>query len=630
MDVNISSGIRRGLIGVAAGCLLLVLAALGFAAAVQAGYFRGPLLRLVSTRVGRPVEVAGALRLELFSRHPTVTAAVVTIGNPSWMPAGPFAEIGELSLVIDLPGIHRRFGLLRLSMKSATLHLERDASGKSNWQWTKPGETPSKKRLQILRSLWVPDAHILLADERRHLHFDGTISVLDDAADAPQPLKMTGAGQLNGRPATFELTGDPLATSTHDAPYRFSFAEHSSGSSLSGRGELPRPFDFTQLDAAFEAAGADLKDLYYLAGVSLVNTGRYELSGHFSRRGNVFTFSDLSATSGQSDAKGRVVITSSTGNTAPSREIDLESQFLRLADLGLRAAGRAPEIEEKARRLLSDAAFNPTGLRHGDARIQYRARRLQVGRVTLTGLSAHGTIEHGVLDIAALSAGLLGGKLSAHGKLDANSDPPRASADIRIADADLGQYPWKHAGPAPIDGLLQARILISGNGSSIHQIAASANGTVTAFVPQGSMRDSLAEATGVDLRGLGLLLSKDKRETPLRCAAAIFKEEHGTLVAQRLVADTEPVLITGDGEIHLDSEALELKIRGQPKGVRFLRFNSPLLVGGTLAHPTVSIENHKIKVIDAGHAADVDCAGLVAGADAAAGGEQTQKAKPAE
>jgi len=47
---------------------------------------------------------------------------------------------------------------------------------------------------------------------------------------------------------------------------------------------------------------------------------------------------------------------------------------------------------------------------------------------------------------------------------------------------------------------------------------ASGNGSLTAVMPQGAIRDSLAELTGIDLRGLGLLLSKDQHDTPLRCA----------------------------------------------------------------------------------------------------------------
>ena len=102
-----------------------------------------------------------------------------------------------------------------------------------------------------------------------------------------------------------------------------------------------------------------------------------------------------------------------------------------MADFGLRAAGRAPESGRRPF-LLSDAMFNPPTLRRGDADIRYRAKQLQIGRVVLTDLAAKGTLEQGVLTVAPLTAGILAGKLRSHGRLDARTDVPKASADIDI------------------------------------------------------------------------------------------------------------------------------------------------------------------------------------------------------
>ena len=166
---------------------------------------------------------------------------------------------------------------------------------------------------------------------------------------------------------------------------------------------------------------------------------------------------------------------------------------------------------------------------------------------------------------------------------------------------------------------MQARVLISGAGRSVHQVAASGNGTVTVEVPHGRVRESFAELSGIDLRGLGLLLTKNQRDVALRCAFASFKAQGGTLTVQSLVADTEPVLITGEGQVHLDSEALDLQIRGQPKSLRFFRLRAPVLLQGTLAHPSVSVLKRKsvLMVVDPGKAKDTDCAAVLAGAGAA-------------
>jgi hypothetical protein len=81
----------------------------------------------------------------------------------------------------------------------------------------------------------------------------------------------------------------------------------------------------------------------------------------------------------------------------------------------------------------------------------------------------------------------------------------------------------------------------------------------------------------------------------------------GTLTAKQLVADTEPVLITGEGQIHLDTEALDLAISGHPKSVRLFRFRAPVLIRGTLAHPSLDVQAHKLTLVDPGNAKDADC-----------------------
>jgi len=605
--------LRPVLIGTAALSATLILIGAGFVAAVDAGYFRGAFTRFLAARSGRQIVIGGTLKSHLFSLHPSITAERVTIGNPPWMPAGTTAEVGKISLLMQAPWFGRSFSIERLQMDAATFYPVRDSTGHANWQWTDPDKSAAKT-MPIIHGLSVPGAHMVLDDARRHLQFDGTVSAQEvaGAGAGAQALRIEGSGQLNGRAVSFEIVADPLATASHDRPYHFTFAERSSGSSLNARGFLPQPFDFGALDADFDAAGADLKDLYFLTGVNLVNTGAYRLSGKFERRGTRSEFSELAVTSGQSDTSGSVSIDSSSGR--PNLDADLTAQFLRLADLGERAAGRAPDPGTAAPLLLSNAVLRPSAVRHGEALVKFRARRVQVGRIMLSAVSAKLTIDHGVLTVAPLLADVLDGKLAMHLKFDARTDTPAVTADLKISGVQLGQVEHKGSGPAPFEGLMQGRVLITGRGSSLHQVAASANGTVTAALPHGTMRASLAELTGIDLRGLGLLLTKSKQEAEVRCAVASFQAHDGTLSAQTLVVDTEPVLITGEGLIRLDTEALDLTLLGHPKSIRILRLRAPVAVRGSLSHPSIDIhaQHPTLKIVDLGHAKDADCAALLA------------------
>src|ERR1700683_3429181 len=269
-----SSIIRRALIWTAAVLALLIILILGLAAAVDAGFCRGPILLYLSSRIGRQIKVDGAIEAHLISRTPRVTAERVTIGNPRWMPAGVTATIGKLSLAMLLPRIGHRSGIESIQAEGAALYLARDSKGYANWQLTDPSKGGGDAKRLIIRHLSMPDAHVLLAGERRHWQCDCMSSPAEAAgAPAPRPFLIHGTGQLNGRAVTFDINGEPLAAASHQTPYQFSFSERSSGSRLDGKGFLQQPFNFQIIDTTFEATGADLKDLYYLTGVHLIDTG---------------------------------------------------------------------------------------------------------------------------------------------------------------------------------------------------------------------------------------------------------------------------------------------------------------------------------------------------------------------
>jgi uncharacterized protein involved in outer membrane biogenesis len=458
-------------------------------------------------------------------------------------------------------------------------------------------------------------------------------------------LRIDGAGQLNGRGANFTLNGDPLATVARGQPYHFEFTETSSGTRLTGRGSVPQPFDFHWLEATFESAGEDMKDLYFLTGVSLPDTGGYHLTGKYARRDHHFDFTDLDATSGHSDMLGTVLI--ETKRNAPAHvEADLRSQLLRLSDLGAQAAGRAPKPVDGKRLVLPDTPFQLQGARRSDAIVHFHARALEVGHVPLRAVAAKVKIADGTIVASPVSASLLDGKITGEIKIDVTRDVPAAEVDLRVANLKLGKIDRRKntaeaAGDsvadssARLDGPLQARIALKGHGNSIHDLASNANGTVTAVLPHGALRSSLAELAGLDLRALGLMAAGSKADTGIRCGVAGFDVKAGTLSAQRLLVDTDPVLITGEGTVNLDSETLDLQFQGRPKHPR-LRVRAPLLVRGTFGHPTFSIEAKKsvaqaggaialgmlltpvaamLAFVDPGLAKDTDCGALLAEAE---------------
>jgi AsmA family protein len=600
------SALRRGLKWVIGALLTLVALVLLLSVALDAGYLHGPLVKFLAARAQREIRVDGALRLHVLSRNPRLVAERVTIGNPPWTPPGVAVQADKISVLFETPRLGRFFDIARLDVVGATLHMFRDVPGHANWQLKNPDLVMSPG-LPIVHALSVLDAHLFIEDAQKNRQFEGTVTAQDSSGPhGAQPLRIEAKGQLNGRPVNFELLGDPLRTASRSEPYAFTLTERSSGSHIVAKGVL-QEFSLVNLDASFEASGADLRDMYYLMGTKLIDTGAYHLAGKFSRHGNTASYRDLAVTFGQSDIRGSVSIALNKGLSRI--DADLISQSLRLADLGARAAGREPEPQSAQPMLLSNAAPDASALRPMTARLRFRAQRLAVGRITLNTVAAKVTVDRGQLAVTPLTADVLDGKLTAQLKIDARKEIPAVDLDVKITGLQLGQYARKGTGPPAIEGPLDVRAKLTGHGKSMHEAAASAEGAVTATLPSGTVRDSFAELTGIDLRGLGLLLTKNTKEVPIRCGVASFQAHDGTLTARNLLLDTEPVLIAGEGFVHLDTETLDFVLRGYPKSVRFFQLRSPILIGGTLKHPAVGIQakDSKLVLVDRGKAKDTDC-----------------------
>jgi uncharacterized protein involved in outer membrane biogenesis len=685
----VTRSVLKGLLGTLAAVLVLLGVFVAALALLDANHLRAPLIRSLASHTGREFRIDGPLQAHFLSLHPSFIAERVTIGNPPWSPAGNMAEIDKLTVELELPSFSHALVIRKLELQGASLHLQRDAAGHANWHWQAPGILPGKG-LPVIHGLSAPAVHLKVDDERRHIVFDGVLTAgahdgpheapeshgaaesgshaapgsreaaeshdaaeshvsaetpavaephgaaaTKDAVKAPgaaavadtaSPLRISGKGRLNGHEVTLTLDGDPLATTSRDKPYHFALDERSSGSHLTGHVSLARPFDFRFLDGTLEANGEDLKDLYFLVGVRLPDSGAFHVSGKIARRNTVTELTDLVTTTGESDM--HVSLKSKLDDSGRSHiDLALNSQRLRLADLGARAAGRAPETppDEKTA-LLPDTPLKLEGVRKSDYAVSFHAQHLDTGKLSFHTVVGKMTIDHGVVTVPRLAGMLIPltaasgpedqpeGKITARIKFDAKSAIPTASLDLRVANIGLGQFSRKDPSQPPLDGLIQGRLDLTGRGRSLHDIASKADGTVTVLLPQGAIRASLAELTGLDFRGLGLMLTKNKEDTPIRCGVATFKAHDGTLTAQTLLIDTDPVLITGGGTIQLDSETLDLELQGHPKELRVLRLSAPFSVQGTLTHPSISIEkgHRKLKLIDPGHAKDADCGTLLA------------------
>src|SRR5690606_24485465 len=218
-------------------------------------------------------------------------------------------------------------------------------------------------------------------------------------------------------------------------------------------------------------------------------------------------------------------------------------------------------------------------------------------------------------------------------RIDARKTIPVTDFDARIRDVSIQQF-IRRPGPPVITGAVQARVKLRGAGASVREAMADSDGVISAVAPRGQLRQAFAELLGPNVgKGLSMLLSKDPKQTELRCAVAEFRVTDGVARSNVLVIDTGVVLTHGKGVVDLNTERLDLELDGDTKEPRLLKLWTPITLQGSLRSPKPGIKAEAVVAqggvaaalgallsplaailpfIDPGLAKDADCAGLIA------------------
>jgi uncharacterized protein involved in outer membrane biogenesis len=623
---------------VAGGAALLLAVAVGAALVLLSGnLLRRPLEGLISHATGREVRITGDVHAQWLRRHPRLSAEDIQVANADWAGKEDLADIGKVTVALRWgPLLRGKVAMVALAVDGAHLNLQRQADGRANWA----GPGAGGVSLPPVRHLRIRDGRVRLADAQHHIDFDGTVEARESQRQEV-PFRLEGKGRLNRKAFELTLTGGSLQAAESDEAYPFTLAARSGATEVTAKGTMGGPLVPDVLDAALTVKGDDLADLYSLTGLTLPNTPPYRLAGRLRRDGPVVRFEKFDGTVGRSDLAGNLSV--DTGGDRPKLTAEMASRKLNLPDLaallGAELPGQpaAPGKGAGPARVLPDAPLDVARVRAMDADVRFKAAEVTSAYLPVRGLAVKVDLDHGVLKLDPLEVVLPQGRLSGSAGIDARKDVPEVAVDVKLNGARVEDFFAKLGKQAALEGPLLARAKLQGRGKSVHQAAASADGTVTVVMPHGTVRQAFAELLGIDVAtGLGLLLTKNQQQTEVRCAVANFNASHGVLEARHVVFDTGVVVARGAGEIDLADESLRVRLQGKPKTPELLRVAAPIVVGGTLGHPTLGVDAGKaaaqvgaaavlaaalpplaiLPFVDPGLAKDANCAALLGQAKA--------------
>lgn len=565
----------KGLIGLAIGCILI----LTLFAALPWGIFRSSAEQLLSNRLEREVTLGKIRRIDHFSLHPLVEISHVSILQPSWAGSGTLANLGPVKVqfsAISLLG--GRFEIERLGLEDGVLNLKRDAGGRENWSTGGAQETDGEP-YSPLRQLSVARLRIRYQDDKQ-----SRSAVIEVSADPGRDLRFTGEGQIHGHQV--DIAGKAALPDPQDSHRPSSFQASITGQAIGFnlQGTMDRPLDLRHFTAQVDAYGDDLALIDAIIEAGLPGTQAVRLHANVSRDGRNWKISALEGSIGRSHIAGGAVIAKQdtrTHITGSLRSKRLDFRDLA-SDAGLvKAAAKRAKFGE---RVIPDTAIDLETVANTDGVLDIEIEHLLwPGRSPFRTVSTRLQLERSRLQLRPFTAGLSHGRLEGIVDVDQRDGGPRLLLDLRMRDARLLDF----FPEAKVDGSLQGKMLLTGNGKTLREGIGRSSGIVALIANDGVLPARTASLLGQDLGG-GLFSGKAE-QARLRCLVIRLPINKGIAIPDPVLIDTDRAVTRAHGTINLATENLSLALQGAPKQKASLRITGLIPVRGTIKAPVVSL-----------------------------------------
>ncbi len=621
--------------------LLVALAALMALLALAIAFFpwdtlRGPVNRYVSEKTGRHFEITRKLDVKL-GRVTRVLLDGIEFANPDWA-KDPYlvkAESAEIQVRL-LPLFHRRLELPLVKLSKPQLGLQVEADGRRTWALGR--DTGDSANIPDIGALVIDEGTVRFvapaqgADIQAQFAVDGPLSlppvqrpasaasaatssqkdaVASSSLPRAMPLSFTAKGTwqkeaftAKGRTGNVLYLSEPLQN-----PFPMEIEAAAGATKLQARGAIASLATLDGSDAVVDLQGRNLAELYQLVGVVLPATPRYSMHGHVVKKGELWNVSDLRGKLGNTDLAGELSF--DKRQTVPHLAGKLHSNLLdfddlapivgmtaqqqrdikqtQVADNELKAATgkrKAKVARDPTRKVLPKEPIDLARLKAMNSEVTYSAGKVtNAPNFPLERMAMRVRLHDGVLNLDDLNLGIAGGTFTGRMMIDSHSNPAVGELHVDARSLELSKLFKNVELTKTAFGKIQGDMDLKGQGNSIAQMLASANGNVALLMGKGQISNLLLEIAGLDGAEIIKFLMGGDRNVGVRCAASAFDVRNGLMTSRALVLDTTDTIVYGEGNVNLANEQLDLYFRPYPKDMSILTLRSPLRLDGTLGAP---------------------------------------------
>ena len=618
-------------IGWAIGGLVLLIGLTGMAAYIFAtsDFVRAQIENHANAVSGRKTKIA---RLSVdWGWTPHVHLDDVELSNTDWGKADHMFKAQEIEFDIRLwPLLHGDIVLPRLMLRKPELFLERNAQDESDWSPNEsPVANPAVKQVQpqhrhqtpLIGRLEIIDGQVGYIDQKRKLDLSGAVSTATGQAGAEPEARLSLKGRLEGQPLTLQFVGgSALMLRETDKPYPVDLEVAYGDTKLTVRGTIQDPFQYTGADLQLSLAGPDLSEIFPLVGIPGPPTPPYRISGKLQREQDIWRVTNVVWHAGESDLSGDVAIDQ---RGKPSHLMaHLFSQHLAFADLAplvgatpgktgnvsRQQAQTEAQLETRGE-LFPNVPLHVERLRAMNMDVSLDAKQVVApSYLPVQSLMTRVQVANGRATVRPLNMGFGGGKVTGELSIDAANPGPTSRVNLRFDGVELAAFFRGSRFFDTTDGRLSGRVVLAGTGRSLAQVMDSADGDVVTTMAGGSVSGLLVSVADLQIASALVLYVTGDNRIPIRCAIGRLKFEHGPVVFDKTLMDTEKSVLHLDGEVALQTQELQIKISADPKQFDLLDLHSPVIIAGKIRSPSISLGRKiPIPTPDFGGAKDADC-----------------------
>ena len=632
---------------------VIAVAAVLFIATLDWNRAKPYITAAASKATGRELSINGDLEVDLgwISR---LRASGIQFENAEWSKQPRMVEVGLLDLQMDLWQLLSKFRLVipTVAISKANVILEKNADGTANWEFraapavAEPAVPEKRTEFPVIEKLTINDSSLLFANQQANTQLELKLTQAEAAGFLQEPVKLKAKGSYQKLPLNLSLNGGSYENlRSSKEPYPLQINLDIGNLKAKVHGNLTEPLAMKGEDVTLDIQGDDMANLFPLIRLVFPSTPPYGLKGRLKHEGETWSFSNFSGRVGDSDLSGTIRV-----DTAPKRpfmKADLVSNLVDFKDLAGFIGGKpgtdkdqtssekeqkVAAAEKESDRIFPDQRYDLERLRAMDADVRLRAKRILAPNLPIDDLNAKLSLNDGVLKFEPTVFGVANGRIEIYSTFDGSKQPSKVNIDARLRQLDLKRFVKSEFAQKTI-GPIGGRIALSGTGDSFRELMATASGNTFVMMSGGEISELLVRLAGLNVaRALGVLARGDK-PIPIRCALLDLQGNDGQMSVQTLAFDTANSVVSGEGNIDLRDEKLNIVLTPVPKDFSPFSLRSFIRVNGSLknisAFPDpiktgteslfakifnvfVMLALSPLQPRDLGLAKDVDCDALIA------------------